>query len=195
MRRLFVGKGMLNSLIRVPLFVPALVAAFLILNVASYHGILNQVLVRLGVISEPLRLTHDDWGLGVVGIQVWKNVPFLALILTAVLANIPADLEAAAQNLGAGPWQRFLHVLLPLSITGVQIGVTLVFIGVFGDYAINSIAGPLYPPSMSIRMFTVGQKFGEWGQAAGLGIMLMVGLLIAAWGFSMLAKLTVKVTR
>jgi putative spermidine/putrescine transport system permease protein len=195
LRRSFVGRPLLNALIRVPLFVPALVAAFLILNVMSFHGIVNEVLVRLGLIAEPLRLTHDDWGLGVVFIQVWKNLPFLALILTAVLANIPSDLEAAARNLGAGPFGVFRHVLLPLSIPGAQTGVTLVFIGVLGDFAINAIAGPLYPPTLSIRMYLLGRNFGEWGQAAVLAIIIMVSSLLFAWLFSILAKLTVRVVR
>jgi putative spermidine/putrescine transport system permease protein len=195
LRRLFAGRAILNALIRVPLFVPALVAAFLILNVISFHGIFNEVLVRIGILSEPLRLTHDEWGLSVVLIQIWKNLPFLALILTAVLANIPGDLEAAARNLGAGPIQVFLRVLLPLSIPGVQIGITLVFIGVLGDYAVNAIAGPLYPPSLSIRMYLLGRNFGEWGQAAVIAIVIMVSSLLFAWLFSIAAKLTVRAVR
>jgi putative spermidine/putrescine transport system permease protein len=195
LRRHFAGKGALNALIRVPLFVPALVAAFLVLNILSFHGILNEALLRLGLISEPLRLTHDDWGLGVVLIQIWKNLPFLTLILAAVMANIPADLEPAARNLGAGPFAVFRHVLLPLSIPGVQTGVTLVFIGVLGDYAINAIAGPLYPPSLSIRMYLFGRNFGEWGQAAVIAVLIMLSSLLFAWLFSILARLTVRAVR
>ena len=195
LRRSFAGRPLLNAIIRVPLFVPALVAAFLILNVMSFHGIVNEVLVRLGLIAEPLRLTHDDWGLGVVFIQVWKNLPFLALILTAVLGNIPADVESAARNLGAGPFAVFRRVLLPLSIPGAQTGVTLAFIGVLGDFAINSIAGPLYPPSLSIRMYLLGRNFGEWGQAAVIAILIMVSSLLFAWLFSVLAKVTVWLVR
>ena len=195
LRRKFVGKPILNAIIRVPLFVPALVAAFLILNIMSFHGIFNEVLVRLGIIAEPLRLTHDDWGLGVLFIQVWKNLPFLTLILTAVLTNIPPDLEAAAKNLGAGPFAVFRHVLLPLSIPGIQTGVTLVFIGVLGDYAINAISGPLYPPSLSIRMYLLGRNSGEWGQAAVVAIVIMVSSLLFAWLFALLARLTVRVVR
>jgi putative spermidine/putrescine transport system permease protein len=195
LRRQFVGRSFLNAIIRVPLFVPALVAAFLVLNVLSFHGILNEGLMRLGIIGEPLRLTHDDWGMGVVLIQIWKNLPFLALILAAVLANIPADLEAAARNLGAGPFDVFRHVLLPLSIPGVQTGVTLVFIGVLGDYAINAIAGPLYPSSLSIRMYLLGRSFGEWGQAAVIAVIIMVSSLLFAWLFAVLARLAVRILR
>lgn len=195
LRKQFVGKGLLNTIIRVPLFVPALVAAFLVLNILSFHGIFNEALMRIGVIQEPLRLTHDDWGLGVVVIQVWKNLPFLTLILAAVLANIPGDLEAAARNLGAGPFEVFRTILLPLSIPGVQTGVTLVYIGVLGDFAVNAIAGPIYPPSLSIRMFLLGRNEGEWGQAAVVGIIIIVSSLLFAWLFAILAKLTVRAVR
>jgi putative spermidine/putrescine transport system permease protein len=195
LRRAFVGKPLVNAILRVPLFVPSLVAAFLILNILSYHGILNEALVWLGVIDEPLRLTHDEWGLGVVLIQIWKNLPFQALILTAVLSNIPADLEAAAKNLGAGRFAVFRHVLMPLSVPGIQTGVTLVFIGVLGDYAINTIAGPLYPPSLSIRMYLLGKNFGEWGQAAVIALLIIGASLFFAWTFTLFAKLLVRVAR
>lgn len=195
LRKTFAGKPFLNAVLRVPLFVPALVAAFLILNVVSYHGILNEALVWLGVIDEPLRLTHDEHGLGVVFIQIWKNLPFQALILTAVLATIPADLEAAARNLGAGRFAVFRHVLLPLSVPGIQTGATLVFIAVLGDYAINAIAGPLYPPSLSIRMYLLGKNFGEWGQAAVTAILIIGASLFFAWVFTLFARLLVRVAR
>ncbi|GAA0427565.1 spermidine/putrescine ABC transporter permease [Acrocarpospora corrugata] len=195
LRGKFAGKKFLNAVLRLPLFVPALVAAFLILNVISYHGILNEALVRLGVIDEPLRLTHDDWGWGVVAIQVWKNLPFQTLILTAALRNVPADLESAARNLGAGRFAVFRHVLMPLSAPGIQIGATLVFIGVLGDYAINAVAGPLYPPSLSIRMVLLGKNFGEWGQAAVIAIVIILASLLFAWLFTLFAKLLVRVAR
>lgn len=194
LRKNFIGKSYFTALIRVPLFVPALVAAFLILNIVSFHGIINEILVTLRIIKEPLRLTHDDWGIGVVAIQIWKNLPFQTLILTSVLASIQSDLESAAKNLGANAFQVFRHILFPLSIPGVLTGVILVFIGVFGDYSINTVAGPLYPPSLSIRMYFLSKNFGEWGQAACIAIIIMVSALAFAWLYSRLAKLITGVT-
>ena len=189
LRNSFFAKGLTNALLRVPLFVPALVATFLILNILSFHGIVNEVLILLGLIREPFRLTHDPSGVVVIAIQIWKNLPFQTLILAAVLVNIPRDLEAAARNLGAGPFGVFRHVLLPLSIPGVVTGVVLVFIGVFGDFAVNSIAGPVYPVSLSIRMYLLGHTFGEWGQAGVIAIVIMVASMLFAWVFSRMAKM------
>ncbi len=67
------GKGLLGSIIKMPLFIPALVAAFLILNLISFHGLINTILMRLGIISEPLRMLNDSFGWGVIVIQIWKN--------------------------------------------------------------------------------------------------------------------------
>ena len=189
LRREFIGKKYFNLVLRMPLFVPALVAAFLILNVLAYHGVVNEALVTLGIAKEPLRMTHDDWGVGVVGIQIWKNLPFQTLILSATLASIQSDLENAAKNLGAGAFAVFRDILFPLSIPGALTAFVLVFIGVFGDYAINTVAGPKYPPSLAIRMYTNANLFNEWGQAACLAIIIMVASLIYAWIFSRIAKL------
>lgn len=189
LRGSFAGRPVLTALMRVPLFVPALVAAFLILNILSFHGLVNEFLLLLGLIGEPMRMTHDDWGLGVVAIQVWKNMPLQTLILTAALVSIQTDLEHAARNLGANPWAVFRHVLFPLSIPGALTGVILVFIGVFGDFSINTVAGPKYPPTLSMRMVFLAKNFGEWGQAAGVAILIIVASLFFAWLYTRLAKL------
>ena len=130
---------------KIPLFVPALVAAFLILNAMAFHGVINGVLLGLRLIDRPLRMLNDKFGWGVLAIQVWKNLPFQLLILASVLATIRTDIEDAARNLGAGPWQVLRHIILPLSMPGILIAVVLVFIMTFGDFAITRIAGPIYP--------------------------------------------------
>lgn len=192
LRNSFRGKTVISNMLRVPLFLPALVAAFLILNIMSFHGILNETLLALGLIKEPLRMLHDEQGLGVLAIQIWKNLPFQTLILTAVLANVPRELEAAARNLGAGSFSVFRFVLFPLSLPGAVTGVILVFIGVLGDFAVNSIAGPLYPPSLAIRMYLLAHSFSEWGQAACIAIITMVTSLVFAFLLARVAKLTVR---
>jgi putative spermidine/putrescine transport system permease protein len=193
LRNTFRGKTIISNFLRVPLFLPALVAAFLILNIMSFNGILNVALQALGLIKEPLRMTHDEGGLGVLAIQIWKNLPFQTLILTAVLANVPRELEAAARNLGAGPFSVFRFVLFPLSLPGAVTGVVLVFIGVLGDFAVNSVAGPLYPPSLSIRMYLLAHTFSEWGQAACIAVIMMVTSLVFAVLLARLARLTARV--
>src|SRR4029079_4170828 len=86
-RRRF-GSRTIGSIIKIPLFVPALVAAFLILNVLAFHGVLNSLLLAVGIVDRPLRLLNDKFGWNVFAIQVWKNLPFQLLIISATLESI-----------------------------------------------------------------------------------------------------------
>ena len=182
------GKRLLGSLIKIPLFIPALVAAFLIVNLISYHGIVNEVLVGLRLIDEPLRMLNDPFGWGVVFIQVWKDLPFVLLILTASLAAIQNDVVDAARNLGAGTWAVVFRIYVPLAMSGILVSMILMFIKAFGDFPINSVAGPIYPPSIAFRMHATATLFQQWDQAAVLGVIIIVTALFVVWAYSRLAE-------
>jgi len=177
LRRKRFGSRTIGSIIKIPLFVPALVAAFLILNVLAFNGILNSALMGLGLIDRPLRMLNDTFGWNVLAIQVWKNLPFQLLIIASVLESIQTDIEDAARNLGASPWRVILHIVLPLSAPGILIAVVLVFILTFGDYAITRVAGPVYPSSLSVLMYTDAFTLQQWGIAACIGMVIIVASL------------------
>jgi putative spermidine/putrescine transport system permease protein len=181
------GKRLLASLIKIPLFIPALVAAFLIINLISYHGIVNEALVALGVIRKPLRMLNDKFGWGVVAIQVWKNTPFVLLILSGSLASIRDDTVDAARNLGAGAFSILFRIFIPLAMPGILVSMILMFIKAFGDFAITSVAGPNYPPSIALRMRNTATLFQEWDKAAVLGVVIIVVTLLITWLYSRLA--------
>jgi putative spermidine/putrescine transport system permease protein len=177
LRRRRFGARTIGSIIKVPLFVPALVAAFLILNVLAFNGILNSALMGLGLIERPLRMLNDTFGWNVLVIQVWKNLPFQLLIIASVLETVQTDIEDAARNLGASPLRVIYHVVLPLSAPGILIAVVLVFILTFGDYAITRVAGPVYPSSLSVLMYTDAFTLQQWGVAACIGVVIIVASL------------------
>lgn len=182
------GKRLLGSIIKIPLFIPALVASFLIVNLISYHGIVNETLVWLHVLKEPLRMLNDPFGWGVVFIQVWKNLPFVLLILSASLAGIHDDTVDAARNLGAGTWAVALRIYVPLAMSGILVAMILMFIKAFGDFPITSVAGPIYPSSIAFRMYTTATMFQEWDQSSVLGVIIIVTALVVVWGYSRLAE-------
>ena len=182
------GKGILGSIIKVPLFIPALVAAFLILNLISYHGLVNTALMRLNLIDEPLRMLNDKFGWGVVFIQIWKNLPFVLLIVMASLASIRDDTIDAAKNLGAGYWSILFRMYVPLAMPGILVSMILMFIKAFGDFPIVSVAGPIYPSSMAGRMHIMATIYQEWDQAAVLGVIIIVTAFIVIWAYSRLAE-------
>jgi len=182
------GKGIMGSIIKVPLFIPALVAAFLILNLISYHGLVNTVLLRLNLIDESLRMLNDKFGWGVVFIQIWKNLPFVLLIVMASLASIRDDTIDAAKNLGAGYWSILFRIYVPLAMPGILVSMILMFIKAFGDFPIVSVAGPIYPASMAGRMHIMATIYQEWDQAAVLGVIIIVTAFVVIWAYSRLAE-------
>ncbi len=173
-RKKYFGIRTIGTMLKIPLFIPALVAAFLLLNIMSYNGIINVALMRLGLIDEPLRMLRDELGLGVIFIQIWKNLPFQLLIIASVVETIQTDIEDAARNLGASYLSVVRFILLPLAMPGIMIAVILVFIMTFGDFAITKVAGPIYPPSLSVYMFTRATMFQEWNMAACVGVVIIL---------------------
>lgn len=165
------------AILRIPMFIPGLVAAFLFVNIVSYHGIINELLLAVGLTDKPLNLQNDDFGWGVVILQIWKNLPF-ALILTGGAVNaIRDDILDAASNLGASRWRRFIHVVVPLTLPAVQVTLILVFIGALGDFAFFSVAGPRNTLSLARLMQNTAMGYGEWNNAAVIAVIIM---LIAA---------------
>ena len=178
---------LVSPLLKIPLFVPGLVAAFLILNILSFNGIINGLLVGIGIIRTPLRMLQDPAGLGVVCIQVWKNIPFAFVIIIAVLQSIAPELEEQAANLGAGRWQIIVWVITPLAASGLVIAFILIFIGAFGDYAVMKLAGPNYPPALTVLMQTRGIMFQEWNTAACIGVVVVFASIVFVIAYTSLA--------
>lgn len=183
------GKGLLGSLVKIPLFIPALVAAFLIVNLLSFHGLVNTFLLRLNIIDQPMRMLNDRFGWGVIFIQIWKNLPFVLLIVMASIASIRDDTIDAAKNLGAGYWSILFRIYIPLAMPGILVSMILMFIKAFGDFPIFSVAGPIYPSSVAVRMHVMATLYQEWDQAAVLGIIIIFTTFFVIWAYSRFAGL------
>ena len=182
------GARIVGSLIKLPYFINAMVAAFLIINIIAYHGFLNQLLMFLGFIDEPLRMRNDDFGMGVIVIQVWKNIPFALLIITASIAGVSKDIIDAAKDLRAGPLRIFFSIYLPLTISGAVTAHILLFIMIFGDFAIYSVAGPIYPQSLTARMQLIVSNFLQWEEASVLATILIAAVIIVASALTFISR-------
>lgn len=180
-------KSSIGSVIKIPLFIPALVATFLVVNIISYDGLLNDALLFLHILKKPARMLNDKWGVGVIVIQIWKNLPFVLLILSASIAGIRDDTIDAARNLGAGRWSVARFVYIPLAMPGILVSMILMFIRAFGDYPITSIEGPIYPSSIAVRMYTTANLYQQWNQAAVIGVIIIVTTVFVVAAYSRLA--------
>jgi len=195
LRRPFPGSLTAGALLKVPLFVPGLVAAFLYLNLVAYHGLINQGLMALGLTDRPLRMQNDPGAWGVIILQIWKNMPFALLLLSGALQGIRDDVLDAARDLGAGPFARFRKVIVPLTIPAMQASLVIVFIGAAGDFAFQSTVGPTNVQSMAQLMLFLSGTAGRWHEAAVVGVTLMVLALAGSALLALLARALARAAR
>lgn len=174
------GKEFIITFFRMPMLVPGLVAAFLFMNMISYHGILNETLVWLGIWEQPKSLQNDSFGWGIVILQMWKNIPFALILVGGAVNSLKSDLFDAASNLGSNSWQRFIYVIFPLILGAVQVSFILIFIGALGDFAFYSIAGPRDTYSLARFMQMSAYEFEEWNQSAVLAMVIMLTSALAS---------------
>jgi len=182
------GERTILSLVKIPMFIPALVASLLILNIIDYHGILNIILVRLQIIEEPLRLRNDSWGVAALLIQAWKNIPFMLIIMYSAVEAVRRDVIDAARNLGAGRLAVFTQIIVPLTLPSALVSVILVFIRVFNDYVISKTAGPLYPNTISNLMHVTAYLYNDWPSAACIGCLMVITAVSFVSAYTYLSK-------
>ena len=189
LRNPFVGSTFIMNLLRIPMLIPGLVAAFLFLNIISYHGILNELLVRLHIFKQPHRMQNDSWGLGVLLLQLWKNMPFALLLLSGSLKNISLEIFDAARDLGASKVTLVWRIFIPLSLSSMRAAMIIIFIGALGDFSFNAVAGPHSLQSISQYIVTTTQQFYEINQAADITLLMLIVSLIGILLLMILIKL------
>jgi putative spermidine/putrescine transport system permease protein len=160
LRQTFPGRAVISFLFQLNLTIPHLVGAIGILYLFSQSGSFARLAFAAGLIGAPAEfpaLTQDRWAIGIILQYVWKEVPFIGLILLANLQAIGPEHEAAARTLGASRLQCVRHVLLPMLMPGLVAASALVFAFAFGAYEIPLVLGASSPetlPVLAYRSFT-----------------------------------------
>ena len=189
LRKPFPGSVLMSGLLKAPLMVHGLVAALLFINLISWQGFINLGLLKLGIISQPIRMQNDRWGIGVIILQVWKQLPYALLIITGSLRAIGDEIVDAARDLGAGKTARLLQIILPLSIKAVQVSLILIFIGALGDFSFQVVAGPTSVFSLSQYMLRFPEISAQgWNLAAVVAVILMLAAFVGAVVLAGVAK-------
>lgn len=195
LRQTFPGRALISFLFQLNLTIPHVVGAIGILYLFSQSGSFARLAHAAGLIAAPGEfpaLTHDPYAIGIILQYVWKEVPFIGLILLANLQAIPPEHEAAARSLGASRWQVFRHILLPLLAPGLAAASALVFAFAFGAYEIPLILGAHAPealPVLAWRSFTdVDLAARPQAYAMAMVIALIGAVLLALYARLALPK-------
>ncbi|MGY6632871.1 MAG: ABC transporter permease [Alkalilacustris sp.] len=150
------------------------------------QGVINTLLVSAGIIGDDGRLSLIYNMTGTIIAMTHILLPFMVLPLYSVMRTIPPSYMRAAKSLGATPWTAFRRVYFPQTLPGIGAGAVLVFIISIGYYITPALVGGQSGRMISNEIARHMQQSLNWGLAAALGTMLLVGVLILYWAYNKL---------
>ncbi|MCF5861246.1 ABC transporter permease subunit [Aeromonas veronii] len=163
-------------LIMMPTWTAILIRVYAWMGILSNNGLLNSVLLGIGVIDEPLQILNTNLAV-YIGI-VYSYLPFMVLPLYANLVKHDQSLLEAASDLGARNLTRFWRITVPLSKNGIIAGCMLVFIPVVGEFVIPEMLGG--PETLMIGKVLWQEFFNnrDWPVASALAVVMLAVLII-----------------
>lgn len=180
------AKQILLVLILAPLLTNAVVRTFgWMIILGGQKGLINALLLRLGLIQEPVRILYTMNGvlIGLTQIQL----PFMILPIIAALESQDRSLRDAAAGLGATWAQTFFHVIVPLSLPGVLSGSALVFVISYTNFAVPALLGGGSFTVIPMFIFEQISALLQWSGGAVLSSLLLVTAMVMLWLFSRLS--------
>lgn len=176
----------INTLLQIPLALPHLAMAVVLINFISPSGLIARVLFQLGLIGAPADfppLINDRYAVGIILSYVLKELPFIALMVLALLARLGDEYEQLAQTLGANRWQRLRHVTLPLIAPAVISSSVVVFSFIFGAFEVPYILGRPYPAMLSViaQRRYLDVDLAQRPESIAVAIVIAVMTALLAW--------------
>lgn len=168
--------NLLLILVLLPFWTSLLVRTTAWIVLLQKEGVINALLMNLGIISQPLDLMFNRFGVVIAMTHIL--LPFMILPLYSVMKMVPPSYVRAARSLGASPWTAFWKVYFPQSLPGVSAGGLLVFILSIGYYITPALVGGAGDQMISYFIADNLSRSLNWGLAAALGGILLAGVLV-----------------
>lgn len=160
------------GIILVSFWISLLVRTFTWMILLRSNGVINQFLMSLGIIDEPIKLLYNTTGV-VVG-MTHILLPYMILSLYSVMVSIDRSLMQAAKGLGAKPWKAFIQIFVPLSLPGVLSGSLIVFVLGIGYFITPALLGGTQNLMISQLIHDQVNIVLNWNFAAAIAIILLV---------------------
>jgi len=167
--------AVLLFLVLLPFWTSLLVRTLAWVVLLQKEGVLNSLLLSLGIVNEPLKMIFNRFAVYVAMVHVL--LPFMVLPLYSVMRAIPPSYVRAASSLGARPFTAFRRVYLPQTLPGIGAGCLMVFIQALGYYITPALVGGADDQMISYFIAFYASRTVNWGMAAALSIMLLTATL------------------
>jgi|TARA_R110000851_G_scaffold40117_15_gene101378 putative spermidine/putrescine transport system permease protein len=175
--------NLLMILVLLPFWTSLLVRTSAWKVMLQQQGVINDVLVWLGLVADENRLVMINNQFGTIVAMTHILLPFMILPMYSVMQTIPPTYLRAAKSLGANNWTAFWRVYFPQSVPGIGAGSILVFILAIGYYITPEIVGGTTGTFISNRIAYHISSSLNWGLAAALGTILLGVVLILYWAY------------
>ena len=169
-------QSVLVVLVILPFWTSFLIRVYAWMNILQREGLLNQALLALGMIDEPLAWLASDTAI-YIGI-VYSYLPFMVLPIYATLEKLDGSLLEAAADLGCRPWKAFWLVTVPLSLPGIAAGVLLCFIPIVGEFVIPDLLGGSEQLMIGQVLWTEFFSNRDWPTASAVAVVLLCLLIV-----------------
>jgi len=175
--------NLLMILVLLPFWTSLLVRTSAWKVLLQQQGVINDVLVWIGLVADDSRLQLINNQTGTIIAMTHILLPFMILPLYSVMQTIPPSYLRAAKSLGATNWTAFWRVYFPQSVPGIGAGCILVFILSIGYYITPEIVGGTKGVFISNRIAYHISSSLNWGLAAALGAILLAIVLLLYWAY------------
>jgi len=174
------SRNLLLMLVMIPFWTSFLIRTYAWVTILKSEGLLNSLMLQLGMISHPLEMLYTS-GAVIVGL-VYTFLPFMILPIYTSVEKLDNALVEAAFDLGAGPSRAFQKVIVPMTTPGISAGTLLVFVPALGLYAVNDVLGG---GKVDMIGNIIENQFKgsarNWPFGAALGMTLVVAFAAALW--------------
>ncbi len=181
-------QGVIILVTVLPLLTSVIVRTFAWIVILGRQGIVNTLLLELGLTETPLRLLYTHGGLVIALAQV--QLPLMVLPLIDALQKLDPNLESASAALGAGRWRSFFRIVLPLSLPGIIAGSVLTFSAAVTAFITQSLVGGGQQLYMPMYIYQQALTLQNWPFAATISVIFMVAVLFCIALFNLLGRYT-----
>lgn len=172
----------LRWLYRWPLFIPFIVAAQCMRTFLAKNGLMNNSLVAVGLLDPAATQSFLDWR-GIVVTFVWKQTPFVALLLAGAMASLDRATIEAARNLGASRLRVLIEIVLPQVAQTLMVGLILSFVVMLSVLSVPMMVAGSQPTMLTVDMAFRINAYSDYPVANALGVISYLMTAVAAWAY------------
>ncbi len=144
------------SFLKFPIIIPHVIVVLIIITIFSKSGLISRILYNIGIINDlndfPL-LINDSFGIGIILTYIWKETPFITLIIFGIISKIPKEIFYSAKNLGANSIYIFLHIVIPICKKGILTSFLIIFSFSFSSFETPYLIGATVPKSLAVKAY------------------------------------------